>query len=242
MPDGVCTFLPWDSEFFGVRIARLTPSRLTPDSVSGAFEWCRANRIDCLYFLADSDHRETVQLAQSSAFQFVDIRATLVHHGAPQAHLRDPAIRPFQPADLAPLQSIARASHHDSRFFFDGRFPEHRCEDLFETWITRSCQGWAQAVFVAECEGAAAGYCTCHVESGSGSIGLVALAPHAQGHGLGRRLIRAALSWFSSQAIATVKVVTQGRNARGQRLYQECGFVTESVMLWFHKWFSASAS
>ena len=34
-----------------------------------------------------------------------------------------------------------------------------------------------------------------------------------------------------------ITVVTQGRNARAQRLYQRAGFVTESVRLWFHRWF-----
>ena len=29
MPDSLCNSLPWDSEFFGLRVARLLPSRLS---------------------------------------------------------------------------------------------------------------------------------------------------------------------------------------------------------------------
>ena len=36
-----------------------------------------------------------------------------------------------------------------------------------------------------------------------------------------------------------MKVVTQGRNIAGQRLYQRCGFLTRSVELWYHKWYPA---
>ena len=243
METGLCAFLPWDSAFFGFKIARLTPNRMTPDSISTAFEWCRLNEIDCLYFLAESDHRETVRVAEASGFQFVDIRVTLAHRGGSEANPGEPhdAVRLFHEADLASLKLIARESHRDSRFFFDGRFPEERCEDLFQTWIERSCSGWAQAVFVAEVNRVACGYCTCHIDSGAGRIGLVALARHAQGRMLGRHLLDAATSYFSAHGIAPVKVATQGRNARAQRLYEECGFVTDSVMLWYHKWFRAPA-
>src|SRR5262249_11180626 len=143
----------------------------------------------------------------------------------------DCGVRLFQEPDLDSLKLIAPQSHSDSRFFFDGGFPKERCETLFETWIERSCGGWAQAVFVAELDGTAAGYCTCHIQGGAGSIGLLALAAHAQGRSLARRLIAAAISYARQQGVTELKVVTQGRNVRAQRVYQKCGFVTESVML-----------
>ena len=54
----------------------------------------------------------------------------------------------FEPRDLQQLKEIARRSHIESRFYFDGRFPMARCNELFELWIERSCLGWADAVFV----------------------------------------------------------------------------------------------
>ena len=47
-----CRHLSWDSEFFGLRIARLDGARLHPDEVEKIDRWCIAERIDCLYFLA----------------------------------------------------------------------------------------------------------------------------------------------------------------------------------------------
>lgn len=244
MPDRICVPLPWDSSFFGLRIARLTVARLSPYILKEALEWCKLHDIDCLYFLADSDHRETVELAEAASFRFVDVRLTLTLASFKEEIHQSPdgGIRLWKEKDLNSLKAIARQSHSDSRFYFDGGFPKERCEALFESWIERSCGGWAKAVFVAELDGAVAGYCTCHIEGDVGSIGLVAVANHAQGRSLGRRLIAAAISYVRQEGISTLKVVTQARNIPAQQLYQKCGFVTDSVMLWYHKWFRETRS
>ena len=244
MQEPNCALLPWDSSFFDFRIGRLTVPRLSPHSLAEALDWCHSHKIDCLYLLADSNHRETVQLAEATSFRFVDIRLTLMLSSFPKEtdESSDYGVRLFEERDLEALKVIARQSHSDSRFYFDGGFPKERCEALFEAWIERSCHGWAQAVFVAELEGVATGYCTCHIEGDVGSIGLVAIAAHAQGRSLGRHLITAAVSYIRKQGISELKVVTQGRNIRAQQLYQKCGFVTDSVMLWYHKWFSVPKS
>ena len=49
-----CRFLDWDSDFFGRRMARANVNRLTPESLRQIQSWCDSQRIDCLYFLADS--------------------------------------------------------------------------------------------------------------------------------------------------------------------------------------------
>ena len=240
MPDDVCSILPWDSAFFGLKIARVVPSSLTQDITTQALAWCRSNGIDCLYLLAASDHPETMRLAEGAGFGLVDIRMNLGRHAGDQERNPPPneSIRLYKESDLEVLEQIAASSHEDSRFFSDGRFPQERCRALFQTWIQRSCNGWAQAVFVAEVDGVPAGYCTCHLDGNSGSIGLVALAPQAQGRALGRSLVDTALSYFRQHGVNEVAVATQGRNYRAQRLYQKCGFVTQSVMLWYHKWWT----
>ena len=238
-----CEFLPWDSSFFKINIARVRSSRLTEDMLARLDASCPMQRIDCLYFLADLDDPHTVRLAEAAGFGLVDVRVTLTRRlSAGGQHTHHPDIRAFEHADLPRLRQIAATSHTDSRFYTDGRFAEEKCRALFETWIERSCSGWAQAVFVPVVDGTASGYCTCHIEGDTGRIGLVALAPAAQSHGNGPRLLEAALSFFSSSHVQVVRVVTQGRNCRAQRLYQRCGFLSQSVQLWYHKWFPSSRS
>jgi dTDP-4-amino-4,6-dideoxy-D-galactose acyltransferase len=237
MHPGPCEYLEWDSQFFGLRIARLTEPRLTADSVAAARLWCRTNQIDCLYFLADSDDAETVMRAQINAFQLVDIRLTLERRLGGAIGLA-PAVRLFQPADAAPLRAIARVSHRDSRFYYDAHFARQQCDALYEAWIERSFGGWADAVFVAEWEGALAGYISCHLASpGTGSIGLFAVAREYRRRGLGRQLVAAALEYFRQNGMQQASVVTQGRNVASQRVYQRCAFLTRSAQLWYHCWF-----
>lgn len=239
-----CRYLPWDSEFFDCRIARLESNRLTAPLAAAADIWCQEERIDCLYLLADADDAETVRQAERHGYNLVDIRVTLDTHlgeARQAAGVSGNAIRTALPSDIPALKAAAGKNHQDSRFYFDQHFPASRCDALYETWIERSCAEYADAVLVAERNGQVAGYISCHRNpDGGGQIGLVGVAPQFQGQRLGPLLLEAALDWFFLQGIRQVTVVTQGRNARAQRLYQKYGFLTASVQLWYHKWFNAA--
>lgn len=234
-----CTFLEWDSRFFGHRIARVESQRLDADLVSQIAGWSRDNKIDCLYFLADGSDSNTIVCAEQWNAHFTDIRVTMR-----TKDLRTPAdaaheIRPCTPEDLTALRHIARTSHNDGRFFFDPRFTQEQCESFYEKWITRSYEGFASAVLVAGMPGKPVGYVTCQLDSAarSGRIGLFAIAEEARGLGVGRSLAIAALRWFAEGQVDHVEVVTQGRNVAAQRLYAKCGFRIHSIFLWYHKWF-----
>lgn len=221
----------------------MTVNHLNAEVIAETVSWCDSQSIDCLYFLADSDDAATVRLAEANQFQFMDIRVTL------DRQLKDitlsvdgdssTVVRSCVPDDVPFLRSIARVSHSHSRFYFDSNFQASRCEQLYETWIEKSCSGYADAVLVTELEGRPVGYISCHLPDWTiGSIGLLGVAPNAQGRGVGRSLIEGALRWFTAQGASQVTVVTQGRNCRAQRLYQSCGFKTQSMHLWYHRWFS----
>ena len=246
--DHLCRYLEWDSSFFGVRIARANPHTVSSADLNLIWRWCDSQLIDCLYFLAESDDRQTVSLLQDSGFYFVDIRMTMTCElplDKPDTDSVSPGIRPALPSDIPALRQIARVSHRDSRFYYDGHFPSHRCDELYEIWIERSCKGYADVVLVAESEGLPVGYLSCHLKNDEkaccGEIGLVALSEAARGRGFGSNLVAAALDWFDVHGARRVSVVTQGRNIAAQRLYQRCKFVTDSVALWHHKWFHSGA-
>ncbi|MBE0689028.1 MAG: GNAT family N-acetyltransferase [Anaerolineae bacterium] len=239
-PDSnICEFLPWDSAFFGLHIARAHDHRLTADLAQEMLAWCSREEIDCVYFLADADDPTTVVLAEEYHFQLVDIRVTLTldgkqaqPHPGPAPHVRIAAAE-----DIKALQAIARESHLDSRFFYDSHFPRERCAALYALWIEKSCTGYADAVLVFDDGGGAAGYITCHLDTKtSGRIGLVGVAQDQQGKGAGSALVSTGVDWLMQAGATTLSVVTQGRNVRAQRLYQRKGFVTESVQLWYHRW------
>lgn len=147
-------------------------------------------------------------------------------------------LRPATAEDEAPLRELARSNHRITRFYADPRFPDDRCDELYATWISRSLEGWADAVLVAEAEGRSAGYVSLHrLEWGWGSIGLIGVAPDARGGGVGRRLVEGAVAWSREQGLERVTVVTQARNVPALRLFESCGFRMADLGLWFHKWY-----
>lgn len=237
--NNICQFLEWDSNFFGVRIARLTCEFLTEEIVNLAFLWCRENNIECLFFLADSSGKKTIDLAEKNKFKLTDIRITL------EKYLTDHSASDYQKniasashKDVSQLKQIASANHRDSRFYYDGNFLREKCDELFATWIEKSCEGFADIVLTAKTGDIVNGYITCSVdENRVGNIGLVGVNPVSQGKGVGKILITSALNWFAENKAEKITVVTQGRNVKAQRLYQKNGFVIDSLKLWYHFWF-----
>jgi dTDP-4-amino-4,6-dideoxy-D-galactose acyltransferase len=241
-----CELLPWDTDFFHCRIARVCGDTLKPERAVQIDEWTRNNRIRGLYFLSRANDPATIQTAEEHGFGLVDIRVTLecvvINSQGP---LRpDPCagvtIRPVQPADLSTLQALARAAHGETRFFSDSHFPRQRAEDLYSTWITLESQGRAQTVLVAaSATNEPLGYASCHLEPArrGGQIGLVGVSSQARGKGIGKSLVLAAMDWYQTQGAREVMVVTQGKNRAAQRLYQKCGFLSRDLQLWYHKWY-----
>ena len=241
--------LAWDSAFWGMRIGRALGERLTPERARQLRSWCHREQVRCLYFLADPDDWDTVPAAASIGLSPVDVRVTFERtvEGTPgeypvrRAHTAQPvvALRPHEPSDVAVLEEIAATSYTDSRFFFDRRFPRPGCRQLYETWIRRSCEGWADSVLVAARGAEPVGFISCHLDDGgrTGRIGLLGVSERARGMGVGSLLVDGALDWFGSQTTRTVSVVTQGRNVAAQRLYQRSGFLTGEMRLWYHGWY-----
>ena len=231
--------LEWDSQFFWKIIGRVAGSKLDPRLTAEINAWSEENRVDCLYFLATSDDRQTSQTAENDRYHLVDIRVTL------ENKLREPVssrghsahIRPANVNDIENLRIISRNNHRDSRFYYDGHFDREKCDELYAVWIEKSVRGGTDEVLVWEENRQPVAYVTGKITpAGSGSVELVGVHPAWQGKGIGYQLTMQMLAWFQQQA-NRVTVVTQGRNIGAQILYQRCGFVTVSTELWYHKWF-----
>jgi len=238
----LCRYLEWDSEFFGFRIARIEKIHLSTQDLLSILAWCRQERIDCLYFLAESSDSESIWLAEDYKFHLADVRVTLERKVDPEIAGMETnstfGIRPAQASDLDVLRHIAGTSIQETRFYFDRRFPRERCDQLYQTWIEVSMKGYADAVLVAEAGVKPIGFITCKVGNlHVGQIGLLGVRPGWEGKGIGVALVNAGLHWFAGRDMERVIVITQGRNIPAQRLYQRCGFLISVTQLWYHRWF-----
>ena len=244
----VCELLEWDTRFFGVRVGRVVGPRLDDAAARQALSWCAAERVDCLYFLADADSEESVAAAERHGFGLKDVRLTYQRRLEPSPAGAAPDlppgvfIRPSRPDDAPVLEAIAEGTYTDSRFYFDRRFPRALADKLYRTWVRQSVAGQADVVLVLEDRGRAVGFITCHLtDAREGRCGLSGLEPGLRGRGLGLRLYEAALGWLAGRGVEVVVYVTQARNIRAQRLFQRLGFLSHSTQLWYHKWFDRAA-
>jgi ribosomal protein S18 acetylase RimI-like enzyme len=232
------SLLPWDSDFFGLRIGRVMASDFTVDSAAEILDKAREESVDCLYLLVDARDSEKVQAAENSGFRLVDVRITR-ERDAPRKEKSGPIenIDQCHAEDIPGLQAIARRSHRDSRFYHDPNFPNKLCDALYEAWIENACNGASACVIVARSAGRAVGYVTCDLpEPRLGVLGLVAVAEDQVGKGFGGLMVEGALEWMATQQRTCVRVVTQARNINASRLYEANGFKTVQVENSYHLW------
>lgn len=237
--------LEWDSDFFGVRIGRITASRLDRENLESLLYAARKEQLQCLYFAADPDDADTLEQVESARFTLVDVRLLLEHpfDGRPAPCPRFPVsdeiiLRSPRSDDIARLEHIAVEIGHTSRFAFDRRFSPEACPALYRAWLHRLLQDSSAWVTLASRENEPIGLigCTCHPATGTGTIALAGVAASVRGRGVGTALVQDALDRFRERGLARAEVVTQGRNVPAQRLYQQMGFFTRQNVLYYHKW------
>ena len=244
----LCEKLDWDSEFFGKSIARaLLPSAVDAATCVAMIEWCESRDVDCLYVLSPFLDRDTIAALENAAFRLIDVRLTLERPIRPPSELLKPPeqtdrefrIRSSRTADIPALRVIAGVSHRDTRFHHDGHFERERCDELYATWIEKSCRGYADHVVVAERAGMIAGYLSLHVDALDARIGLLGVDAAWRRHGIGSDLLDAGLAWLASRNVSTVSVVTPGRSVAAHSLYRKMGFKPSDTQLWYHRWFDS---
>ncbi len=238
----LASLLPWDTEFFGFRVARILPARLAGDEMRSALDWCRANAVRCIYFQADANDAKTVRLAEQNGFRLADIRVELEKNDpGREPDANGVSVRDAAAADLATLKPLFAGIAHFSRFAFDPRFPADAAERLYARWIERSVEGYADLTLVAETGGRVVGGITGHLdkERKTVQIGLLAVDESTRSKGVGRLLVQALCCRAAGTGATGYEVATQGRNTNALRFYNRNGFAVRSVRLWYHKWLDA---
>ncbi|CAN5452111.1 hypothetical protein BH09PLA1_BH09PLA1_19030 [soil metagenome] len=223
-------FLQWDSDHFGVRIARIDAPTTTPEW-EAVDAWAAANAIDCIYVFANGKDQAAIRLAEEHAARCVDERIILEAVVSDASMPND--VREAVDLDLPALEAIAVRAFTDSRFHRDPHFSPVLCDSLFRLWIRKSVRGYARAVLVTGAPGAPVAFVTCRDEK----IDLLAVTESARGKGIGERLTNAAKGWFASQRVRRVSVLARARNDPAIRLYKRCGFVPAMSEFVFHRWY-----
>lgn len=82
-----------------------------------------------------------------------------------------------------------------------------------------------ETVFVAEVEGAPAGYVALEQTEAAVRVDQLFVSPEHEAEGVGRRLLEYAEGYAISQGARTLQVVVEGGNPRAEAFYRGRGFV-----------------
>ncbi len=149
-----------------------------------------------------------------------------------------PRIREVTQDDEADVVRIATRAFHDDRFHRDSRIGANAAAAVKGAWASNFFSGSrGDRMFVAmDGDGAVAGFIQLIDSDSTTVIDLVAVAPEAQGCGLGAALVAAAAE-SAGPRTHRVLVGTQITNAASLRLYAQSGFslVSSSHVLHGHQ-------
>ena len=222
--------LTWDSEFFGRRIGALTRT-WTPASIAADLAAARAAAYHYLISRPPVADAAAIRALEAAGFYLTDLGVTWC--GDVAAHVRgtnrDAAedVRHATETDIPWLSATASTLFPLSRFYHDPFYSKAEADRLHEAWLANSVRGTAaDAVLLAP----ASGFVTCKLAGdGAGEIVLIGVVEGARLKGAGRALMRAALQWFASKGVATVRVKTQVKNLHAMNFYHRLGFDLHST-------------
>ncbi len=221
--------LPWDSEFFGRRIGALTRV-WTEASITGDLDEAGRDGYDYLISRPPVEDAAAVRALEQRGFYLTDLGVTW--QGEVGRYLqgagRGPSpVRHATEADIPWLQQASVSLFPLSRFYHDPFYSKADADRLHAAWLANSVRGLAADAVLMIPE---AGFVTCKMaKDGAGEVVLIGVVDRARQRGAGRALMTAAVEWFRSQAVATVRVKTQVKNLQAMNFYHRLRFDLHST-------------
>jgi hypothetical protein len=178
--------LPWDSEFFGVRIAR---ADLVSHELSAIVADAAARGVDCLYLSAAGEQVREVEEAVRRGARIAEFRTSW--HLDLRRLSREPpeGTRLAIPEDAPALVSLAGRLAPLSRFSADPRFPARAVERMYELQMERCLRAGTVAVPTA----GPAGVCAVLADGRVAYVHLIYTDRSVRHAALGSRLVVTAL-------------------------------------------------
>ncbi len=233
---------PWDSRIFGAPVLQVTDIAVRGSSAHAdtrAFVRSRdalgALLVSCR--LAHDRLPESMML-ESIGFRFIEMvfQPELELAGLPSAEPLQPlTVEPARDEDLTAIEAIAASAFTNERFHADPRLPRERADQRYRQWA-RSSHGHASQRLMALREDGdlVAFFVTEQLPDATCYWHLTAVAPSAQGRGIGRRAWQTMLARAKAEGAGRVRSSIAARNHRVLNLYASLGFRFPPPRMTFH--------
>jgi dTDP-4-amino-4,6-dideoxy-D-galactose acyltransferase len=160
-----------------------------------------------------------------SPFGFRRVETLTTFEGALDAPTGWPdGVRRGEPSDAGACADIAVQAFTHDRWHADPQIPDTAADAFKRAWVENDVRGRADTVLIAEDErGGVDGFLLVLERERIAIIDLIAVAPKAQGRGVGRRLLQA-LAAECGQRRRLGRAGTQDTNLAAARLYESAGW------------------
>ena len=231
--------LPWDTGFFGFKVARLSEAVQNSHNLDQILDSAKQDDISLIYGFFDPEEDLINGKAKDLGGLLVDEKITFARE----------IKEPFGPKGLVPivsylnqppsetLHALSIQSGEYSRYRVDPNISEKKFEELYRIWMQKSLSGTiANEVFVAEDQGAPVGMITLKHQKQTGEIKLIGVDYRSRGRHIGWDLVQHSIKWCLKRRCNTIEVVTQKANLTACRFYKKCGFHEKHTVNVYHFW------
>jgi GNAT superfamily N-acetyltransferase len=218
---------PWLSEVFGypVLVAGRCGERREPPVPS------------FVYAKVDAADTDRVGALEDEGFRVVDVNVTLARRAAeppPPAH-GPVRVERAAPEHTGAVLEIAGGAFRYSRFHLDPEVPGELADRVKREWIRSYVEGRRGLELLVALEGdRPLGFLAVLEADGARVIDLVAVAPEAQGRGVGGALVGAFVARHAPHS-SELRVGTQVANVPSLRLYARHGFEPAAAAYVLHR-------
>lgn len=212
----------FDIKVFGFKVAKITHIE-SKEYIEELVNDLTKNKIRYATYRVLANNIPIIQKLQRNNFILVDGLISLETNPF-ELKIEPPVIhiREAKKDDLPSLKRMTQGLYLLSRIYNDTLISKAKADEFFAKWIENSILGdAADLVLVWEEREKILGYITLQKK---GQIPLIGVSKHAQGRGIGKKLIKASLNKFKEWDIKKVIIETQISNIPALRLDQDCGF------------------
>ncbi len=120
--------------------------------------------------------------------------------------------------------------HHQDR---TNHYLDYYKRNTFSTRKAELLNKDAVAIFVANHDKEAVGFCVASITANLGEIDSLYLKPAARGQGSSRQLMAAAMGWLGEQAPENIRLLVGDGNEEAITYYEKLGFKKRATMMQF---------
>lgn len=230
--------LKWDSDFFGIKVAKVTISGESKDEFQRIMDELKQINCKLIYCFINPVNHFNNQLVARYSGLLVDEKVTYLRNIKNYSTINETCIHEYDYGIFRKeLISLAIQSSEYSRFRVDKNFKEDMCINLYTQWISNSVKRtFDDAIYVYEENDVIKGIVTLKDRKNIGAISILSVDREVRGKKIGTKLVEKVFEHYKNKEIFNIEVVTQKANHRACNFYEKLGFNVKLIENIYHIW------